>query len=300
MPPQPPGDQVENPIQEEQAEAEAAAEEAARRQKPLPSNSKRLPAVLRLRKSVTQLSSAEVAGLRSGISKMVSLSDDRGYEFWAGIHGLPLPTYCQHGSPLFLPWHRAYLYHFEQYLLDQEPNVSLPWWDWSTQQGIPEVYADATVAGGATNPLASAPVSGIPDSQFQALGESPITQTSRAPGPNATLPSPGEVASVLDLDNFLTFTDQLETMLHNRVHVWAGGSMGLIPVAAYDPLFWAHHTMVDRLWALWQQSHPGAELGGGLTVNTSIPPPFGMTIGQVLSIATLGYEYAAASSSATP
>ena len=34
--------------------------------------------------------------------------------------------------------------------------------------------------------------------------------------------------------------------------------MSQIPLAAFDPLFWAHHTMIDRLWALWQQAHPGA------------------------------------------
>ena len=22
--------------------------------------------------------------------------------------------------------------------------------------------------------------------------------------------------------------------------------------AAYDPIFWAHHTNIDRLWSLWQ------------------------------------------------
>lgn len=27
--------------------------------------------------------------------------------------------------------------------------------------------------------------------------------------------------------------------------------------AAYDPLFWAHHAMVDRLWRLWQLQHTG-------------------------------------------
>jgi tyrosinase len=34
--------------------------------------------------------------------------------------------------------------------------------------------------------------------------------------------------------------------------------MSLVPFAAFDPIFWAHHTMVDRLWRLWQLRHPGA------------------------------------------
>lgn len=299
----PPGEHPESPIGGVEAAAEQSANQAAHRSstlQPLPSVSRTLPAALRLRKSVVALSTAEVTALRTGISAMLALSDDRGFEYWAGIHGLPLPMYCQHGNPLFLPWHRAYLYHFEQYLLDQESSVSLPWWDWSAQKGIPDSYSQANLPDGSANPLASAPVSGIPAVQFQQTTVPPITRTSRAPGRPADLPSAQEVAAILALDTFATFTKQLEVQLHNRVHVWVGGSMSEIPVAAYDPLFWAHHTMVDRLWAIWQQSHPGAELGDGLTVNTPIPPPFGMTVGQVMSITTLGYEYAAASSSATP
>ncbi len=33
--------------------------------------------------------------------------------------------------------------------------------------------------------------------------------------------------------------------------------MGDVAYAAYDPLFWAHHAMVDRIWRLWQLKHTG-------------------------------------------
>ena len=59
---------------------------------------------------------------------------------------------------------------------------------------------------------------------------------------------------MLGLSDFLDFTSQVED-LHNRVHVWVGGHMGIIPFAAFDPIFWAHHTMIDRLWRLWQLRH---------------------------------------------
>lgn len=61
----------------------------------------------------------------------MGIDDDRGYQYFAGIHGLPLPICCQHHNLLFLPWHRAYLYFFEQSLLDQVATVPLPWWDWA-------------------------------------------------------------------------------------------------------------------------------------------------------------------------
>jgi hypothetical protein len=48
------------------------------------------------------------------------------------------------------------------------------------------------------------------------------------------------VREVLELRDFLDFSSALEA-LHDRVHVWVGGHMGLIPFAAFDPIFWAHH-----------------------------------------------------------
>lgn len=42
--------------------------------------------------------------------------------------------------------------------------------------------------------------------------------------------------------------------LHNRVHVWVGGSM--LPMSSpNDPIFMLHHCNVDRIWAYWQLTH---------------------------------------------
>ena len=45
-------------------------------------------------------------------------------------------------------------------------------------------------------------------------------------------------------------------MIHDRVHVLIGGDMGFVPTAAFDPVFWLHHAMVDRAFALRQALHP--------------------------------------------
>jgi tyrosinase len=34
--------------------------------------------------------------------------------------------------------------------------------------------------------------------------------------------------------------------------------MAIIAVSAYDPVFWLHHAMVDRIFALWQALYPGS------------------------------------------
>jgi tyrosinase len=263
--------------------------------------------VRRYRKSVTAMNASELDALRSAHSAMLGLADDRGFEYWAGIHGLPLPISCVHGTPLFLPWHRAYLYYFEQHLLDAMPHgsqVSLPWWDWSAQAGVPAAYADAKLPGNKENPLAGAPVTGIPDAQFKQENVPKVERTDRTPGPtgpghgSAGLPSAAQVKTVLALNDFEDFTTQVED-LHNQVHTWVGGTMNEIPIAAFDPLFWAHHAMIDRIWSLWQLAHPGAGVGSVPHDHPLGPFPT-LTVGQTLSVAGLGYDYAASTSSSVP
>ena len=196
------------------------------------------------------MSSQQVAGLREAFTAAQAIGDDRGYQHWAGIHGLPLPMYCTHGSPLFLAWHRAYLYFFELALRDQVPDLVLPWWDWTVDQSVPNAYNDERV-NGSTNPLFSSPI--------QPSGREPggSDHTVRAPGQDGAppLPTAAQVQALLALGDFIDFQTQLED-IHNGVHVWVGATMSDIATAAYDPLFWAHHTMIDRLWRVWQLNNP--------------------------------------------
>jgi hypothetical protein len=82
-------------------------------------------------------------------------TDSRGFGHLASIHGIPEPGYCEHGSQLFLPWHRAYLYFFEQALQDEVEGVAIPWWDYVAEPRIPEAYDAEQDAAGNANPLAS-------------------------------------------------------------------------------------------------------------------------------------------------
>ncbi|HEU5003946.1 MAG TPA: tyrosinase family protein [Actinomycetota bacterium] len=246
----------------------------------------------RVRPNVDAMSSTQLASFRQAFSGAMGVNDDRGFQHQAGIHGLPLPMYCTHGSPLFLPWHRAYLYFFELALQDQVAGVSLPWWDWTSaashQHGLPAAYTDTS----GNNPLTGSAINAQAVQQGPSVGiQHPPTHTNRSPSPVSELPTPADVTSVLALGDFLDFSTQVE-QIHNNVHVWVGGTMSEIPLAAYDPVFWAHHTMIDRLWRLWQLKHPTAGVPSGL-MNEALPP-FPMTVSQTLSVTTLGYDYATA------
>jgi tyrosinase len=202
---------------------------------------------------------------------------------------LPLPISCVHHRELFLPWHRAYLYFFEKALQDLTPGVTLPWWDWTNHaDGIPNAYAKPR-ANGRKNPLFDSPI--------QPSGRVAPSQarTSRTPGPPGALPSAAEVEAVLKNPDFFTFQTQLES-IHDGVHVWTGGTMGDISTAAYDPLFWAHHCMIDRLWYLWQLRHPGTGISASLLDRALAPFP--MTVRETIHVSQLGYDYAAATAAA--
>jgi tyrosinase len=248
------------------------------------------PVRLRHRRSVRRLTAGQLADFRRAIEAAQAIGDDRGYQAIAGIHGLPLPISCVHHRELFLPWHRAYLYMLEKALQERVPGVTLPWWDWTANhaEGIPEAYAKQR-AGGKRNPLYDSPI--------QPSGREAPSQkrTTRAPGPPGQLPSPAQIEAILRNRDFFTFQTQLESV-HDGVHVWTGGTMESIATAAYDPVFWAHHCMIDRLWYLWQLRHPGARLPSSL-LNRALAP-FPLTVRDTLDITELGYDYAASTAAA--
>jgi len=95
------------------------------------------------------------------------------------------------------------------------------------------------------------------------------------------------------LSTFSTFAGGLEN-IHNGVHVWVGGTMGWIPTAPADPIFWMHHANIDRLWSVWQAAHPGLNpnLPGPPSSPTSpVMDPWSYTEPNTRSIAAMGYKY---------
>lgn len=47
--------------------------------------------------------------------------------------------------------------------------------------------------------------------------------------------------------------------IHDGIHVWTGGDLGhmsSVPYSSFDPIFFLHHTNVDRLFAIYQAINP--------------------------------------------
>jgi tyrosinase len=240
-----------------------------------------------LRKNVRNLTTDEINTLSNAYRSMMQIRDTRGYNHIAGFHGAP-NFYCWHHQfpRLFLPWHRAYLYWFEQAAKDQVDTVTIPWWDWSSnisgREGIPRIFADEDVDG-EPNPLYKAHIN-VPTTT------PPLDMdTFRTPRRPSELPNRDEVDRVLALSDFGDFNDGLED-IHDQIHGWAGGTMGRVATAAFDPIFWSHHCMIDRIWWLWQLRHGNSGIPADMIDN--VLEPFNMTVRGVLNIYRLGYDYA--------
>jgi tyrosinase len=245
-------------------------------------------ATLHHRRSVGKLTAQQLADLRDAFRAVMRLQDDRGFWYFAGWHGEPF-NWCEHHTDLFLPWHRAYLYYFELALHAQVPGVSLPWWDWTTANKIPSAYSVKS-AGGRQNPLLVRKIQVYRSGQALDVGD-------RTPGqaPVPSLPYRARWDHAMKATSFGEFQQRIER-IHDDVHVWVGGIMADITWAAYDPLFFAHHVMIDRAWRIWQHRHPGALPRSDL-LDVALRPN-GMKVRETLDVKQLGYDYAGTASHA--
>lgn len=182
------------------------------------------------------------------------------------IHGNAI--HQMHSNPRFLPWHRIYLLRLEDLLMSVDPTVCIPYWKSSEEQTFPTWLLGFTP----TVNLMSGPHS-----------------VTRNIGMLATLPDTADVATAMANGTFNPFASALEG-IHNSGHVWVGGSMGSVPFAPCDPVFWMHHCEIDRIWADWQAANPGQNpslAGADATMD-----PWTETEVDTRDITALGYTYA--------
>ncbi len=77
-------------------------------------------------------------------------------------------------------------------------------------------------------------------------------------GANGPLPTPAKMIAVQLISDFLLYSDEVERgNVHRGAHVWTGGAMPT-PLSPRDPIFYLHHTFVDKLWAQWEDLNPNS------------------------------------------
>jgi len=136
---------------------------------------------------------------------------------------------------IFFPWHRRQIFELEQAMQEINPNISIPWWDSSIDQSITSPLWDQDFMG-----------------QFDANWD-----LNRNLGGNGPLPTPAVVSALQAMNDFLLYSNEMERGdVHRGAHVWTGGAMPTT-LSPRDPIFYLHHTNVDRLWAAWENANPG-------------------------------------------
>jgi tyrosinase len=225
---------------------------------------------IHVRKNIYTLTSTEIATLRTGVAAMKARppSDPTSWWYQARMHAIDsgtaaaLQDNCQHRQFFFFSWHRMFVYYFERILrkASGDPNFAQPYWNYTdipAEGVIPEPYR--LPADEATNALYNA---------------------SRAPlynGGAALPPADVSYASGFDLTNFTTTlggvpsfggrtvsvpmhlpspapgSGLIERSPHNNVHNDIGGMTGDMAggESPRDPVFWLHHSNIDRLWKRW-------------------------------------------------
>lgn len=177
---------------------------------------------------------------------------------------------CAHAGWFFLPWHRMYLHFFEKTilkivveLLRGPSDWALPYWNYSVSEsaallpppfgdplfnGLPNhlFVAERTPNANRGLPFLDRAANGSldlarPQTNLNCLRQRPFA--GNFGGPTFLLHDPGTSGAV-------------ESVPHNGVHNGLGGSVGfmsLFSTAPLDPLFWLHHSNIDRLWEVWVQ-----------------------------------------------
>jgi hypothetical protein len=213
---------------------------------------------------IAALLAADVNAFADGVSYW-----DKQDEIHEGTHN--------HGNNSFLPWHRELVNRFEALLQQSNPDIALPYWDWTEdpraadngQGGTVNLLSAAfmgTASGLVDGPLAALHNGGaLPGSREQTGDRSdPPRQIVRNCNPGA--PGVASDATILASSNgvpqaqqWTAFRQAVEGS-HNSAHGFfgVGGTITNGHTAFEDPFVFLLHCNVDRLFAQWQ-TQPGQE-----------------------------------------
>jgi len=164
----------------------------------------------------------------------------------------------------FLVWHRLYIWHFEKIVrkLSGKKDFALPYWGYTnlndSDKMMPVMFRDS---------------------------KSALYESCRYDSLNNGYPISGEIERALDMTKLMSYTDyytfcmNINAAPHGAMHDYIGagndttgllkfnnpitnsvtntGLMGWVPTAGFDPIFWLHHSNIDRIWQQWTNSENG-------------------------------------------
>lgn len=205
-----------------------------------------------------------------------------GVSFWDKQDQIHQVTHS-HGGPSFIPWHRELCNRFEALIREVDKDLSLHYWDWTTDPrdtpdgvgGTVNLFTDDFMGssnGRAGGPLETFDNNGVlAGSRDQTADPAdPPREVTRDVG--AGLPE-DNIGSVFRTDAELIATgdllpqdeqwpafrqavEDMHGLATAGVHGYIGGTIGQAHSSFEDPFVFLLHSNVDRLFAMWQ-SAPG-------------------------------------------
>jgi len=146
----------------------------------------------------------------------------------------------------FLPWHRLFIYYFERIIqqVSGRMDFTLPYWDYAS--------SDVTKRGilPAQFRMPSDPLFGsLYRAERTSLANSGLPIQKNQPGDQMDISVAMATPNYSTVDTVQGFCRAIDSGIHGRIHVLVGNSkgMGAVPYAARDPLFWVHHSNIDRM-----------------------------------------------------
>ncbi|TDR40344.1 tyrosinase [Tahibacter aquaticus] len=192
---------------------------------------------------------------------------------------------------LFLPWHRMYVYYFEEIIraVSKRDDFTLPYWNYSADDATHGKLPPQFLNG--SDPTFGALF--VKDRNALANSGEPIDKNK----PGALNLDALREATYSPSGALQGFCLKLDSVLHGNVHVLtgAGQNMGAVPWAANDPVFWVHHCNIDRLWASWNANggkNPNESWGNSVfTFADAKGTAVTGKASDFFDIAKLGYSY---------
>ncbi len=148
----------------------------------------------------------------------------------------------------FLPWHRAFLYFLERTLrtLSKNDDLRLVYWDWESPQSrtLPQIYGPAGQPLYWKNRNLGSPAWPLDDDRVDVQRFLAVPDWRDFGGTAGVVPA--------------TFSGP-----HANVHnAFRPGDMANLRYSPRDPVFYAHHTNMDRLWSSWiHAGHANPDFG---------------------------------------
>jgi tyrosinase len=146
----------------------------------------------------------------------------------------------------FMPWHRWFVYYFEQIIqfVLADKSFTLPYWNYLSGNvrdlSIPDEFRK--------------PASSLYRANRNIWVNAGDRIDKNDPGV-LNLDAMKETIYIDSANGGIGFCPQTDNNPHGLVHDLIGNdtNMGDVATAAEDPIFWLHHCNIDRIWASWNR-----------------------------------------------